>query len=130
MEAGRHMGIAWALVGLMRAVPFHARAGRTYLPETLLHEAGIDVSDIRPGPPLARVVAAVAAEAWRHLDGARYHRPAVPRRALPALLPGILAEGYLNTLEAVAFDPFHARVRTAGPGRVVRLWVNAMRGRY
>ena len=129
-EAGRHVGIAWALTGLMRAVPFHARAGRVYLAETLLREAGLEGSDIRSGAPLARVVAAVAAEARRHLEAARHHRPTISRRALPALLPGVLADGYLKTLERAGFDPFHERVQRAGPGRVARLWVNALRGWY
>ncbi len=129
-EAGRHIGIAWALTGLMRAVPFHGRAGRVYLPEILCREAALDVSDIRPGPALAQVVAAVAAAARGHLEAARRHRRAVSRRALPALLPGVLAEGYLKTLERARFDPFDARVRTAGPGRIARLLVNVARGRY
>jgi NADH dehydrogenase [ubiquinone] 1 alpha subcomplex assembly factor 6 len=129
-EAGRNIGIAWALTGLMRAVPFHARAGRVYLPETLCREAGLDMSDIRPGPPLAHVVVAVVAEARRHLDAARRHRRAVPGRALAALLPGVLADGYLKTLEKAGFDPFDERVHRAGPGRVAKLWVSALRGRY
>lgn len=32
---------AYALAGLMRALPFHARGGRCYIPETLLHEYGL-----------------------------------------------------------------------------------------
>ncbi len=32
---------AYALAGLMRALPFHVRDGRCYIPETLLHEYGL-----------------------------------------------------------------------------------------
>jgi len=42
-EAGRGIGIAYALAGLLRAVPFHAGARRLYLPADLIDAAGIDV---------------------------------------------------------------------------------------
>src|SRR5512147_438065 len=40
--AAREVGIAWALVGLMRAVPFHARDRRIYLPADINRKAGLD----------------------------------------------------------------------------------------
>lgn len=36
LEAARHVGIAWALTGLVRAVPFHAGQRRLYLPSAVL----------------------------------------------------------------------------------------------
>ncbi|MBV8534645.1 MAG: squalene/phytoene synthase family protein, partial [Alphaproteobacteria bacterium] len=52
-EAAHHVGIAWSLVGLLRAVPFHARRRRLYLPADLLAGAHIDHERFfegRPGP--------------------------------------------------------------------------------
>src|SRR5512132_2109311 len=45
-EAAREVGIAWALVGLMRAIPFHARARRIYLPADINHEARLDAFEL------------------------------------------------------------------------------------
>src|SRR5690606_5822043 len=39
--AGRHVGVAWALTGLMRAVLFQARANRVPLPQDLLAGAAL-----------------------------------------------------------------------------------------
>ena len=132
-EAGRHVGIAWALVGLLRAVPFHAGARRVYLPADLSREAGLEVSALferRPVAGLSRVVGEIAGTARHHLDAARRNRTAVSRRAVPALLPATLAEEYLAELRKAGFDPFDDRVQAAAPGRLVRLALNAVRGRF
>ncbi len=133
LEAGRHVGLAWALTGLLRAIPFHAAVRRVYLPATLSRAAGVDFGELfegRPGPGLRTAVAEVAEVARRHIEAARRHGPRVPRRALPALLPATLAEAYLGTLAKAGFDPFKRRVRAPGRGRLIRLAVTAWRGRY
>ena len=132
-EAGRAVGVAWALTGLLRAVPFHAGARRLYLPASLTREMGLDVSELfrrRSSPALAAVVSELARAARRHLAEARRLAPAVPRRALPALLPATLADGYLKRLSRTGFDPFDEAVQAAPAGRLVRLAFNAYRGRY
>ena len=132
-EAGRNVGVAWALTGLLRAVPFHAGARRLYLPASLTQEMGLDISELfrrRSSPALTAVVSKVAETARGHLAEARRPAPGVPRRALAALLPATLAEGYLKTLGRAGFDPFDERVQAAPVGRVVRLAFNAYRGRY
>ncbi|MFQ5971407.1 MAG: phytoene/squalene synthase family protein, partial [Alphaproteobacteria bacterium] len=40
-EAARRVGVAWSLTGLLRAVAFHARAKRQYLPRDMLDELGV-----------------------------------------------------------------------------------------
>jgi len=123
MEAGRRVGIAWALAGLLRAVPFHARARRLFLPQDLVGAAGLrpdDLFELRRPPALAAVVREVADAARAELAGARALTPP-PRALLPALLPGTLAGVYLKRLAAAGHDPFAARVQEPPPLRVVRL---------
>ena len=132
-EAGRHIGLAWALTGLLRAVPFHAAARRVYLPATLSRDSGVDFGELfagRPGPGLRTAVTEIAETARRHIEAARRLGPRIPRRALPALLPAMLAEAYLGTLAKAGFDPFQRRVRAPGRGRLMRLAVSAWRGRF
>ncbi len=131
IEAGRQVGIAWALVGLMRAVPFHARARRLYLPADLSAEAGLDTCELFElrAPPQARaVIERLAQAAHRHLRAARQHRRAVPKAALPALLPATLAERYLADIEKAGYDVFQMPVN-AGP-HAWRLGVSRLLGRY
>lgn len=122
-EQGRRAGIAWALTGLMRAVPFHARARRLYLPADLMEQAGLragDLFELRRPPALAAVVRQVADAARAELKAARgMKRP--PRHLLPALLPGTLAGMYLKRLAAAGHDPFDARVQAPAALRSARL---------
>lgn len=131
--AGHHVGIAWALTGLIRAIPFHAAQKRLMMPGDLVGEARVDPHDLfelRRPAEIRPVVAQVAARAQEHLDRARAVRSGVPKAALPALLPGTLAAGYLRTLAKLDHDPFAARVQGPLPGRGVRLLWGGATGRY
>jgi phytoene synthase len=130
--AGCHVGIAWSLTGLMRAVLFQARANRVPLPQDLLADADLTphaVQERRNAARLATVIEQVAGTARAHLEKARAYRAAVDRRAMAALLPATLADAYLAGLERRkydVFDPRHALQRPA----VGRLIWNGLRGRY
>jgi NADH dehydrogenase [ubiquinone] 1 alpha subcomplex assembly factor 6 len=133
-SAGRAVGTAYALTGLLRAVPFHARARRCYLPRALCSEAGVDVDrglfELHPSPALAFVAERVAARAAAHLAAARSLRAAVPRAALPALLPAVLAGANLARLRRCGYDPLAARFAGHDPWSAWRLGAAALRGRY
>jgi NADH dehydrogenase [ubiquinone] 1 alpha subcomplex assembly factor 6 len=132
--AGRAVGIGYALAGLLRAVPFHARARRLYLPRDLCDAAGVEIDrglfELRPSPALAQVVEPVASRAARHLATARALRSEVPRAAVPALLPAVLAAADLARLQRAGYDPFAPRFAGTDPWRAWRLTVAALRGRY
>jgi len=132
--AGRAAGIAYGLVGLLRAVPFHALAKRLYLPQDLCTAAGLRVErelfELRSTPGLRQVVMQVATAAARHLDEARALRRTLPRAALPALLPAVLARADLARLRRAGYDPFAPRVAAHDPWRSWRLSLAALAGRY
>ncbi len=130
--AGRHVGIAWALTGLLRAVLYHARVNRFLLPADLLAKAALDSHDIkerRNAERVAGVVAEIAGVAKAHIAKARTLRSQVDRRALPALLPAVLADGYLAALSRQKFDVFDPRHGLQRPA-VARLIWNGMLKRY
>ncbi len=127
-----HVGIAWGLTGLLRAVPFHARARRLYLPADLIRQAGLPVDELfelRHVPALPDVVRRIAERAAAELAAAR-RLPRPPRAQLAALLPGTLAGLYLKRLEAAAFDPFDWRVQMPPPLRAARLIAAQAVGRF
>ncbi|MGP1253347.1 MAG: phytoene/squalene synthase family protein [Kiloniellales bacterium] len=131
--AARQVGIAWALTGLLRAIPFHARQKRLYLPEDHLAVTGVQTAELfelRISDALAGVVMRLAKRARERMSEARRLRGEVPKTALPALLPACLADAYLARLERADFDPFDARVQVELPNRALRLWWAAVRRRY
>jgi phytoene synthase len=132
--AARDVGTAYALTGLLRAVPFHAAARRLYLPADLIAAQGIDVDRTlftrKPTAPLAAIVEAVADRARARLASARARRRAVPREALPALLPAVLAERALDQLIRARFDPFAPELARPDGTKALALTLAALRRRY
>ena len=137
-RAGRHVGIAWALCGVLRSTLFHARARRLYLPADLMAAHGVgpeDVFALRPSPGLAKVAGAVADAAGEHLRAARAvysvaPRAALPRAVLPALLPASLADSDLARLRRAGYDVFDPRIAASGLGRKLRVVARAAVGRF
>jgi len=132
-KAARHVGIAWALTGLLRAIPFHARAHRLYMPKDAL--ARHDVAegrlfDQKPPEGLKAVVGEVADLARGHLREARALRRDVPRAANPALLIASIADTYLGVIAKSGNDVFAPKVMMPNPFRQVWLGLRAMTGRY
>jgi phytoene synthase len=132
-RAAREAAIAYALAGLLRATPFLARARRHVLPQALLDETGFNPETLfagKPSPVLSGIVARIAHRARFHLDAARAVRGRVPRGALPALLPAVLAAADLARLRRAGFDPFAPSVVRPDPSRSWRLAAASFLGRY
>ena len=122
------VGMAWALTGLLRAVPFHARQKRIRLPRDIMSVHGVrpgPLLELRSSPELSAAVKQIAARAREHLAGLDHS----PRAVQAALLPATLARGYLAILERAGYDPFDPRVQRPDPAAAWRLtWVR-LRGR-
>ena len=131
-DAARHVGIAFALSGLMRALPQRAAAGRSLVPADVAARAGLGAgSPPAPGlPGLPTAVGELAAVAAAHLQAARALRQRVPRAALPALLPAVIAERSLLRLARAGYDPFAPTLARPDPLQSWRLAAAALRRRY
>ena len=131
--AARHAGIGFALTGLLRAVPFHARQRRLYLPADRLQAAAIDADALfegQAGPALADVAREIAACAGKHLAMARRMRSEVPRAAIAAFLPAIVADIYLARLARWEYALFEPMVQRPAGSRALRLAIATLLGRY
>jgi len=105
-QAGFHIGIAYSLAGLLRAIPYRARIGPTLVP------------------------AEIAAAASRHLASARAHRRSIARAALPALLPAIIAERSLARLKRAHYNPFDPALTAPDTMQSWRLAIASLCKRY
>ena len=110
-DAGLHVGIAHSLAGLLRAMPLR---GHQRTPADLSPRDGI-------------IQLAVAAS--RHLAAARLHRN-IPRAALPALLPAVIARHSLGRLKRADYDPFNPAVASVDPLQSWRLAVAVLFNRF
>ncbi|HEY4470382.1 MAG TPA: phytoene/squalene synthase family protein [Stellaceae bacterium] len=132
-EVARHVAIGYALAGLLRAMPFHAQAGRTYIPADLAEREGLDPGDYaagRGGTALRAVVRAIAETAASHLHAAREQRAEIPRSAFAALLPAVVARRHLARLRQAGYDPFAPALAAPDPLQIWRLALAALQGRF
>jgi phytoene synthase len=132
-EAAREIGIGYALTGLLRAMPFHALAGRSYIPAEIAARVGLDRRDyatLRGTAALRAAVAEIAEAAAGHLQAARRHRGEVPRSARAAMLHAVIVDHFLSRLKRAGYDPFAPELATPDPLQSWRLCAAALRGRY
>jgi 15-cis-phytoene synthase len=107
--AAGHAGIAYGIIGLIRALPWHCARGQVFVPDELLAKHGVRREELIAGQAAQATLAALAdlrAAARSHLDSfaARVH--SLPDRLRPALLPASLCEAYLRLMEKPLYDPF------------------------
>jgi NADH dehydrogenase [ubiquinone] 1 alpha subcomplex assembly factor 6 len=131
--AAREIGIGYALAGLLRAMPFHARAGRRYIPADAGARFRLDLADyagLRDSAGLRAATAEIAESAAGHLQAARRFRYEVPREARAALLPAVVADRFLARLERTGCNPFAPELAFPDPLQSWRLFAAALRGRF
>jgi phytoene synthase len=129
----RHVGIFYALAGLLRAMPFHARTGRSYIPADIAARKAIDPADYTTGrstPGLRATVREIAEAAAQHLRNARAQPVDIPRSAIAALLPAVVATRYLARLQRAGYDPFAPALASPDPLQIWRLALAALRRRF
>jgi phytoene synthase len=103
----KHAGIAYALTGLLRAIPVHAAQQKIYLPLDILAQEGVSVESVFSGSTsisLNRVVRRLAGRAREHLELARKNGAGA---SLIAALPGALVPLYAKRMTRKAVDPLH-----------------------
>lgn len=126
-EAAGHAGVAYAVTGLLRAFPIHARRGQCYVPLDLLKRHGLTREDAVSGtasPGLRAALAEMRVLARRHYEAAIEALAGVEAVELPAFLPLMLVPGDLARMER-PHDPFAAVPATSAFSRLWRLWRGA-----
>jgi NADH dehydrogenase [ubiquinone] 1 alpha subcomplex assembly factor 6 len=113
-EIARLAGTGWALTGLLRAVPFHARQHRLYLPADRLESAGVRVSrlfDLKPEPGLSDVVRAIGELAQANFAAARKLVRMLPKEGRSPALLIELGQIYLGDLRQAGWNPITLETR-------------------
>jgi phytoene synthase len=123
--AAGHAGVAYAIAGLLRALPWLARQGRCYAPADLLARHGLTPADVvarRDGPAMRAALAQLRAHARRRYDEARAGIGEAARPARPAFAPLALVPLYLKAMEQSGGDPFETVVEVAQWRKQWAMW--------
>lgn len=129
-DAAGHCGVAYALTGLLRALPWHAARGQVYLPADLLARHGSSREDLLAGrltSGLAAALAEMRAVTRGHLEAGLSDLPGLPKVLRTAFLPVALVDPYLRRMERPGFNPFVTPVELPQWRRQWILWRAARR---
>ncbi len=114
-----HVGTAWGLVSLLRALPHHGGGQGSGLLAGLVAERG-----------MAEVARDVATRARAHLAEARGERDGASKQAIAALLPATVADLYLRRLDRADYEPGAGTLEVSGPRVQLRLLRKALTGNF
>ncbi len=130
LAVSSHAGIAYGLIGLMRALPWHGARGGLFVPAEILCAHGAEPDEFASGqtsPPVRAALADMRAAARRHLDIFDARLRSLPEKTKPAFLPLCLCEPYLQLMEKQGYDPFKTAVELPQWRRQWILWRAARR---
>jgi phytoene synthase len=111
VDLARHAGIAYAIAGLLTALPAHSARRRLYLPADLMQRYAAEPTDVFAGKAtveLRAVLAELRLVARHHLGAARGHLQDMPVEIAPGLLPVALVRPALDRMERRSYRPFAA----------------------
>ncbi|MGB0683656.1 MAG: phytoene/squalene synthase family protein [Magnetovibrionaceae bacterium] len=124
--------MAFSIVGLIRALPFHAATRRLHLPADIMAEVGLSAEAIfamKPSEELSAAVKLLAEMAIGHLDGLKASTKP-PKAALPLVLQARFAKAYLKRLAKAGYDPHATEIRRqSSPWTLLGALVSARLGR-
>jgi phytoene synthase len=129
-DAAGHAGVAYALTGLMRALPWHSARGQLFLPGDVLGRHGVAREDIfaaRFTPGLHAALRELRDVARDHAVRAFSAAKEMETRARFALLPTALVFAYCAVMDRSSYDPFRRLVELPQWRRQWILW-RAARG--
>ena len=129
-DAAGHAGVAYAMTGLLRALPLTSARGQVYLPADLLARHELSREDIvgkRDSPALRAALAELRGHARRHLGEARARLRQLPSEIAPAFLALAYLPLYLARMERARYAPFETIIEAPQWRRQWALW-RAARG--
>ncbi|MGL4811416.1 MAG: phytoene/squalene synthase family protein [Beijerinckiaceae bacterium] len=131
-DATGHAGVALAVTGLLRSLPWHARRGQIYIPMEILGRYGVTREDVvqgRGGPGFVAALADTRALARAHIDAMAGLTGTIVPRIAPAFLPVCLVRGYLAQMERQGYDPFRSMIELPPLSRMWTIWTAARRSK-
>lgn len=105
-EAVRYISAAYALTGILRAIPAHARQRRCYLPESLLADEGVSVDGVYDGSARDKLAPIVE----KVVNAARIQLAGTGNLPKPLDLMKKLTEIYLDQIEAAGYNVFSPKL--------------------
>ncbi len=124
-DAVGHAGVAYAMTGLLRALPWHEARGQVYLPADVLERHGLSRSEIVAGydaPNTRAALGELRQIIQGHHAAALAAAPSLTEESRAVLLPLALVPLYLRQMEKPDYAPFKTLVEAPSWRRLWAMW--------
>lgn len=125
-DAAGHGGVAFAIAGLLRALPWHLQRGQIFVPADIMARHGLDRDGTLAGTgddeALDRALADMRALARDHLSKAQARISDLSPDARAAVLPLAIVPAYLARMESRGYSPRRTLVDLPQWRRLWTLW--------
>lgn len=112
-ENAREAGVAYAITGLLRALPFHAARSHIAMPADEMAATGVSPDQLLRGRMLPQITALIAHMSEIALTHYR-HVARTERKYLPAILPAALVPAFIRMLNRPGYDVYRDSTEIAG----------------
>lgn len=132
-SVARDAATAWAMTGLLRALPFNLWKRKNYLPTQMMAEHGVDpraVGELRPSRELAGLIQSISNATSAKLEAVRKERATIGREFLSPLLIAPLARQYNHHFARSGYNIFDAAFVESPPLRAWKLTASAILRRF
>ena len=136
-HAATQLGLAQAVVTLLRGVPFNASKRKVFLPSSLMAEHGVSAETVlrggrgkQGGEGLKLVTEALAARAQDRLDNCRFRAKYLSRDQRLVMLPAVGVDAYLAGLHKAGCDVFDSRLQKGSSWLPAVMYYHKFRGTY
>lgn len=113
-------GSCYAMIGLLRTVPFHAAQGKIFLPLDLLAQYGVSPDRLQAGDK-DRVLVPVIRDLCHQIEARLQQIQTVDKKSLSRLYM-LLTQIHLKKLAACGYHVFDGRMSQPDPLLALKLW--------
>ncbi len=127
------VGTAWALIGLMRSLPFHLRAKVQWMPEELVARHGVDgrkMRDLVVSKELNQAVGEIGSIAIDLIKDARESNHRLPKEISGIYQLAGLTQSYAKQLQKASWNPYDPSMAQPSGFRMLGLMMRNMAGRF
>lgn len=131
-EAAYFAGIAYALIGIMRAMKYNAYNGRVMFPFDLMQKEGVTAEDVSEGVAIEKTKAitiALCAEAESSLQEMHILMGGISKEAKSVLLPVCIVDTFLKRIRKNDYNLFNADIEGNILGLQLRIYICNLLGR-
>lgn len=124
-DAINHGGVAYALTGLLRALPWSLAKGKIYVPLEILDRHGVDTDTLLAGKPTAAIYNALAEMRDLMREHLRAFWDQAQNLSQPTqitFMPVTLCEAYLKQMQKKSYNPYETLVALPQWRRQWILW--------